>query len=78
MDNLNLFNRLKDSGVQVITIGVTDQIDADLLRDMSSPPQEQDNNYFTSADFSKLDAIIDDIIEATCIVATAPPGNGDT
>ena len=73
-----MFNRLKDSGVQVITIGVTDQIDADLLRDMSSPPHGQDKNYFTSADFSKLDVIIDDIIEATCIVATAPPGNGDT
>ena len=64
----------------MITIGVTEQIDAALLRDMSSPPQEKDKNYFTSTDFSKLDTIIDDIIEATCIVATttAPPGSDDT
>ncbi|KAK2180405.1 hypothetical protein NP493_444g02002 [Ridgeia piscesae] len=31
--------RLKDSGVDLITVGVTSQIDAQLLKDLSSPPQ---------------------------------------
>lgn len=31
---------LKNAGTEIFAIGVTDQIDADLLRTISSPPQQ--------------------------------------
>ena len=66
--------KLKDSGVDLITVGVTSQIDAQLLKDLSSPPQVKDKNYFTSADFNKLDALIDNIVTSSCVqVTTTPP-----
>ena len=57
---------LKDSGATVISIGITDNIDADFLREMSSPPQIEGQNYFTATDFNALQQIQRTVVEGTC------------
>ncbi len=57
---------LRDSGATVISIGITDNIDADFLREMSSPPQIEGQNYFTATDFNALQEIQNTVVEGTC------------
>ena len=59
---------LRDSGVTVISIGITDNIDVDFLREMSSPPQIEGRNYFTATDFNALLQIQNTVVEGTCEV----------
>ena len=59
---------LKDVGVSVIAIGVTDIIDKDLLRIISSPPQIEGQNYFVAVDFTDLGTIRRAVGEGTCDV----------
>ena len=59
---------LKNSGVTVVAIGVTNTIDRDLLMQISSPPQEEGQNYFIAADFTALDEIRRAVGEGTCEV----------
>jgi len=58
---------LRDSGVTMIAIGVTDVIDPDFLKEMSSPPQMEDQNFFTATDFSALEGITTSVVEGTCV-----------
>ena len=57
---------LRDSGVTMIAIGVTDVIDPDFLKEMSSPPQIEGQNYFTATEFTVLNQIIGTVVEGTC------------
>ena len=57
---------LRDTGVIILAIGVTDRIDADFLRDMSSLPQIEGQNYFTATDFNFLGTIRRSLVEETC------------
>jgi len=59
---------LKNAGVLVAAIGVTDVIDVDLLRAISSPPQLEGENYFIAADFTALGEIRRAVGEGTCDV----------
>ncbi len=59
---------LKNAGVLVAAIGVTDVIDVDLLRAISSPPQVEGENYFIAADFTALGEIRRAVGEGTCDV----------
>ena len=52
----------------VIAIGVTNVIDRDLLRTISSSPQEENRNWFVALDFSELDIIRRSVGEGTCEV----------
>ena len=52
----------------VIAIGVTNVIDRDLLRTISSSPQEENRNWFVAVDFSELDVIRRSVGEGTCEV----------
>ena len=63
---------LRKDGVQVVSIGVTNSVDADELKAMSSVPQVRGRNYFTSPDFQQLDGIIDSLLSSACVV-TPPP-----
>ncbi len=63
---LNEARALKDSGATVISIGITDNIDADFLREMSSPPQVQGQNFFIATDFNALTQIVNTVVEGTC------------
>ena len=55
---------LKDKAI-VIAIGVTDVIDRDLLKTISSSPQEENRNWFAAVDFSELDVIRRSVAEGT-------------
>lgn len=62
---------LKDSNVQVIAVGITNNVDSNTLRMLSSPPQQRGVSYFEAPQFTQLGDILDGIIEQAC--ATAPP-----
>ena len=57
---------LRDTGASVISIGITDAIDEDFLKGMSSAPQLLGQNYFTATDFSVLSEIQKTVVEGTC------------
>ena len=59
---------LKSSGASVITIGVTNVIDNNLLRAISSPPHIQGQNFFVATDFAVLSEIRKSVGEGTCQV----------
>lgn len=51
----------------VIPIGITNNIDADFLRDMACPRQVEGQNYFTATDFAVLQSIQRTVVEGTCV-----------
>ena len=54
-------------GIQIITVGITNQINETELREISSPPQLLGSNYFISDDFMSLDVDVRDaLIVETC------------
>ena len=57
---------LRDAGVTMIAVGVTDVIDQAFLRAMSSPPQIEGENFFTATDFTELEDITKTVVEGTC------------
>ena len=57
---------LRDTGAAVISIGITDAIDVDFLRGLSSAPQLEGQNYFTATDFDVLNEIQKTVVEGTC------------
>ena len=63
---LNEAKALHDTGATVISIGVTNNIDADFLKGMSSSPQVEGQNYFTAADFAVLNQIERAVVHGTC------------
>ena len=52
----------------VIAIGISNVIDQDLLRTISSSPQEENRNWFLAVDFGELDVIRRSVGEGTCEV----------
>ena len=63
---------LRRDGVFLVAVGITNSVDENELRGISSLPQERDRNYFTSPDFRQLEGIIDNILSSACVV-TPPP-----
>ena len=57
---------LRDTGVTMIAIGITEVIDQDFLKEMSSPPQIEGQNYFTATSFGALQTITRTVVEGTC------------
>ena len=62
-----------DAGIITYSVGITDNIDVDLLRTLSSEPKELDRNYFTSPNFEDLENVLDALLGSTCEVRTTPP-----
>ena len=61
---------LRSYGVSVFAVGVTNLIDKDLLRALSSQPQVEDRNYFTSPSFVALNEISSVLGQAVCATST--------
>lgn len=59
------------ASMQIFAIGVGGNVATTLLRDISSPPQVFEQNYFNSATFVGLSSIIDQVTTETCKVATS-------
>ena len=56
----------RKEGIQIFVVGVTDLIDEDTLKGISSLPQEMDKNYFTSPDFEGLSGVLDSVMKSAC------------
>ena len=63
---------MKKSGVEIITVGITSSIDEVELKAISSPPQELNNNYFTTPSFQELGSVMRGIMLSSCVVAPTP------
>ena len=62
-------NLVKQTGAQVITIGVTDAVDPDLLRALASDPSD----FISSASFAELSNIVRTLVGAACPTVTPTP-----
>ena len=54
--------------MQVFSVGITDEINEEELRGISSNPQREGENYFKSVDFRSLNSIQGAIVRQTCRV----------
>ena len=50
----------------VLAIGITEHVETRLLKDISSFPQKENQNYFTTPDFSDLRNILNVLVTETC------------
>ena len=57
---------LRDAGVKMIAVGITDALDEEFLKAMSSPPQIEGKNFFTAIDFAELATIRETVVEGAC------------
>ena len=57
---------LKNSGTILLAVGITQTIDLEFLKIVSSSPQIEGENYFRAPDFSALGAIKRSVGEGTC------------
>ena len=62
---------LRSYNTRMIAVGITDRIDMDFLKEMSSQPQKEGKDFFRSADFTALDQISKTVADVGC--ATIPP-----
>ena len=51
-----------------LAVGVTESVETQLLKDLSSMPQRENENYFSSPRFSSLDDILKTLVIETCQV----------
>ena len=56
----------RQSGIKIYSIGVTEKINVNEVRLLSSLPQEEGQNYFQSMDFSNLNEIVLNLMETMC------------
>src|SRR6218665_482709 len=63
-------NKTKAAGVEVFTIGMTNQVNVAELQRICSPPIE--SHYFYVDAFSKLDTILEDVIASACNSISPP------
>ena len=61
---------LKDSGTYLIAVGITNGVDLEFLKKVSSSPQIQGESYFRVPDFSALGATVRSVAEAACEAIT--------
>jgi collagen type VI alpha len=62
-------NLVKQTGAQVVTVGITTEVDADLLRALASNPSD----YIASATFAELSNIVGSLVGAACPTVTPTP-----
>lgn len=58
-------------------IGITNLVNDNLLRDLSSPPQRRGETWFSSPDFQNLENVLDTLVKRACVVPTQPPGGSE-
>ena len=48
---------LREAGVTIIPVGITDVVNLDLLRSLSAPPNREGEDFYTAADFTVLTSL---------------------
>ena len=74
---LQFAQEAQDRGIIMFSVGITDAIEEDVLKSLSSEPRKLHQNYFTSTDFDVLEEIADVVAQQTCTGGeepTPPPG----
>ena len=54
----------------MVSVGITNLIDIQLLQALSSPPHQEGKNYFSAPDFQSLTPILREVASSAC--ARAP------
>ncbi len=52
-------------------VGITSNVDVELLERLSSPPRLLNQNYFASPDFAQLGLILDSVLAGVCVTTTS-------
>ncbi len=58
-------------------VGITDSIDEDLLKLLSSEPRQRDQNYFMTPNFEQLEEKLVPLLSIVCPVSTPTKGEFD-
>ncbi len=53
-------------GIQMFSVGITDNVDVNTLQYLSSNPRTLNQNYFTSTDFGQLLTILNGLLSVVC------------
>ena len=69
---LDLAQQAQNRGITMFVVGITNAVDEEVLKGLSSAPRVLNHNYFTSADFDALEEITDTVARQTCTVTVAP------
>ena len=64
------------AGIKIISVGVTQQVDQNEIRSLSSLPQTLNRDYFLSVDFASLRNIVGDISTSACVPSGGGSGTG--
>jgi hypothetical protein len=65
----------KDSGVKLFVLGITSNVSKEYIKKVSSPPQEENLNWFYSETFKALDTVLLALSEETCSAALEISGS---
>lgn len=57
---------------KIFVVGVTDDVDANELRDISSPPQIEGQTWWRAADFNALADFYETLLGETCVKTCKP------
>ena len=63
----------KQAGIEIVAVGVTSEVDEHILRQISSAPQIEGENFFIAPDFDELEYKIERIVRQACNVDDRPP-----
>ncbi len=67
VDTLNAANSAKTEGNILYSFGITNQVDENEIRQISSNPQQVNRNYFMITDFNSLTSYIGQAVTASCV-----------
>ena len=68
----------RTDNIKMFVVGITNQINDDEIREISSPPQIENVTFWMSMDFSALGKITDSIVTQTCVTDTPIPPSTTT
>ena len=69
-DTIPQANLLKQTGAKIVTVGITDAIDPDMLRQIATDSA----NFISSPDFTTLGNVVERLFGVACPVPTPTPG----
>ena len=64
-DTQNEANLTKAAGIEIFTVGITNQVDFQQLQEIASPPFA--THYYYVADYSKLNQVLNDLVAQACL-----------
>ena len=66
----------REKGIEIMTVGITDDINLNEVQMMSSAPQLENINYFLSRNFEDLPVVVDTLVDQTCTNTGGKKGYG--